>query len=349
MGLFGNAGMDQLPQIAPAVAASMGGAVQLPQITPQPLPVAASPQPQQAQPQQYPGLKRPPPAIGTTVNGYTYMGGDPRSQDPSVWKPASGDTFLGSLPIDDTKKAVIKAIANYELPPGSQRGGLGSPEVQQLLGFAKQYNPSFDAKDYAAIQKTRTEIANPDSRFNLTKTALNTAIDHARGLAESADALHNFQSPLLNAPLNFIDQHVLGDPRQGNFNQNAQLLAGEVVKAATGSTNGGGEGDRTQQNANYPLNGSPVQQNEAIGKTVDLLKSKLDEMTATLRQAGNPRANALDLLSPSARASWQKLSQRFGAGGTSGMGNPSPQQMATITKTINGQTFVNHNGQWYHQ
>jgi hypothetical protein len=69
-----------------------------------------------------------------------------------------------------------------------------------------------------------------------------------------------------------LSSMFLGDPRQGNFNQNAQLLAGEVVKAATGSTNGGGEGDRQQQNANYPLNGSPQQQNESIGKTVDLLK-----------------------------------------------------------------------------
>lgn len=312
------------PQLPPDLQAMLAqnGPSQLPQLGQQP----PAP-PVQAQPQQtYPGLKRQPPAVGTTLNGFTYMGGDPRSQDPTVWKPASGDTFLNSLPLDTDKKTLVKAIANYELPPGSQRGGLGTPEVQQLLSLAKQFNPDFDAKNYSAIQKTKTEIANPDSRFNLTKTALNTAIDHARGLAESSDALHNWQSPLINAPANFVEQHVLGDPRQGNFNQNAQLLAGEVVKAATGSPSGGGEGDRMQQNANYPLNGSPTQQNQAIGKTVDLLKGKLDEMTATLRAAGNPKANALDLLSPSARASWQTLSQRYGAGGTSGMGIAPPQQ-----------------------
>jgi hypothetical protein len=33
--------------------------------------------------QSYPGLKRPPPPVGTVQNGYKYMGGDPRSQDPS--------------------------------------------------------------------------------------------------------------------------------------------------------------------------------------------------------------------------------------------------------------------------
>lgn len=299
-------------QQAPSIAASLP---QLPQIDQtQPQPVATS------QPT-YVGLKRPPPAIGTVVNGYTYLGGDPRSQDTKVWKPASGEAYLNSLPVDNDKKTLIKAIANYELPPGSGRGGLpASPEVQQMLSAAKQYNPQFDAKNYSAIQKTKLEVANPDSRFNLTKTALNTAIGHALGLAESAAALHNHQSPMLNAAGNWVEQHVMGDPRQGNFNQNAELLSGEVVKAITGSQ-GGGQGDREKQLENYPVNGSPDQQNQAIGKTVDLLKSKLDEMSNTLRKAGNPNANALDVLSPTARDAWAKLSKQYGAGGTSSMGN----------------------------
>lgn len=307
---------------------------------PMAIPPAAATQAQAPQPQQtYPGLKKPPPPVGATVNGYTYLGGDPRSKDPSVWKPASGDDFLNSLPLDDTKKTIIKGIANYELPAGSSRGGLGSPEVQQLLGLAKQYDPTFDAKNYQAVQKARTEVANPDSRFNLTKTALNTAIDHAAGLAQSADALHNTQSPGWNALGNWVDENIMGDPRQGVFRQNAQLLAGETVKAATGSTNGGGEGDRIQQNANYPLNGSPAQQNQGIGKTVDLLKSKLDEMTATLKQAGNPKANPLDLLSPSARQSWQTLTARYGAGG-SAQDRPGNSAPAAPSGAINPQDIA---------
>lgn len=322
MGILDNIGAAPTVGMPPIMPIDPGAQAQTVQ--------APAPAPQQPV---YPGLKKPPPPVGTTVNGYTYLGGDPRSKDPSVWKQASGDDFLNSLPVDDTKKTIVKSIANYELPPGSARGGLGSPEVQQLLGLAKQYDPTFDAKNYQAVQKARTEISNPDSRFNLTKTALNTAIDHARGLAQDVDSLHNFQSPLFNAPINYVEQHVFGDPRQGNFNQNAQLLAGETVKAATGSSTGGGEGDRTQQNANYPLNGSPIQQNQAIGKTVDLLKSKLDEMTATLKQARTPNSNALDLLSPSARNSWQTLSSRYGAGGTS-QDRPGGQTTAAAQPNI---------------
>ncbi|HEY2011379.1 MAG TPA: hypothetical protein VGH23_20490 [Rhizomicrobium sp.] len=307
-------GVGQLPQIGQPQAQAAPAMQQQPQ---------AQPNPQQP----YPGLKKPPPRVGATVNGYTYLGGDPRSQSPDVWRPATGDAFLSSLPLDDTSKTLVKSIANYELPPGSQRGGLGSPEVQQLLGLAKRYDPTFNAQNYSAVQKARTEVANPDSKFNLTKTALNTAIDHAAGLAEASDALNNGQSPLVNGAVNWVESNVLGDPRVGNFNQRAQLLSGEAVKAATGGQ-GGGEGDRQMQLSNYPVNGSRTQQQQGIGTTVDLLKSKLDEMTNTLRQAGNPHANALDLLSPSARQSWQTLSQRYGvsgpAGGQSRQAAPAP-------------------------
>lgn len=324
------------PQLPPDLQAMLAqnGPQQLPQMGQQPpaLPV----QPQAAQPQQsYPGLKRPPPAIGATVNGYTYLGGDPRSQDPSVWQPASGDTFLGSLPLDDNKKTIVKAIANYELPPGSQRGGLGSPEVQQLLGLAKQYDPSFDAKNYAGVLKARTEIGNPDSKFNLTKTALNTAIDHAKLLADNIDALHNTQSPTWNAVGNTFDRYVLGDPRQGNFQQTSRMLGQEVVKANTGGA-GGGEGERITQGESYPVNGSPQQQYGSIQQTVKLLNGKLQEMQGTIAQAKLKDPNTANLLSPSAQASWADLNKRF-AGQS---GSPAPAA-ASQQPVADPQSIVN--------
>jgi hypothetical protein len=291
MGLLDNVGYA--PQIDPA---SVTGMPLIPQAVP-------------AQPS-YPGLKKAPPAIGTTVNGYTYMGGDPRSKDESVWKPASGDDFLNSLQLPNDKKLLIKMMANYEAPASGSRG-IGSPEVQQLVGLAKQYDPSFDVKNYQAVQKARTEIGNPDSKFNLTKTALNTAIDHAKLLADNADALHNTASPTWNAIGNFVDQYILGDPRQGNFQQTARTLGGEVVKANTG-TQGGGEGDREAQTASYPVNGSPAQQYGALQDTTRLLNGKLKEMQATIAQAKLKDPNTANLLSPSAQESWNYLNKRFG-------------------------------------
>jgi len=187
MRLFGNAILDQAPQIT------------APQLSPDLLAMLArntAAQPAAAQDQQYPGLRRPAPAIGTTINGYTYMGGDPRNQtDPSIWKPAQGDVFLDSLPLDDDKKTIVKAIANYDLPAGPQRGGLGTPQVQQLLGIVKQYDPSFDLKNYSPIQKTRLGI--PDSRFN--QTALDGAMDQAVQLQSAPTLPPQWQLPHLPA------------------------------------------------------------------------------------------------------------------------------------------------------
>lgn len=270
------------------------------------------------------------PPIGTTINGYTYMGGDPRSKDPSVWHPATGDTFLNSLPVSDTQKALIKGIANYDLPPGSQRGGLGSPEVQTLLGLAKQYDPDFSASDYSNRQQTRQAFLKGD--YSKSITALSTAIDHARALADAGTALNNSSSPLRNWVANNFDQYVKGDPRQSNFRQIAQMEAGEVVKAVTGG-NGTLE-DRKDAVSNYPLNGSPAQQREAIATTVGLLKSKLDELNGTYQRGMGKQHSVMDLLSPSARKSWETLTRQYGVedpNGQRAVPNSSPSQPAGLS------------------
>jgi hypothetical protein len=260
------------------------------------------------------------PEIGTTINGYTYMGGDPRSEDPSVWRPATGDTFLNSLPIDANKKAIVKAIANYDLPPGSQRGGLGSPEVQQLLGLAKQYDPDFSASDYSNRQQTRQAFLKGD--YSKSITALSTAIDHARALADAGARLNNSGSPMWNMVANAFDQYAMGDPRQSNYKQIAQMEAGEVVKAVTGG-NGTLE-DRKDAVSNYPLNGSPAQQREAIATTVGLLKSKLDELNGTYQRGMGRQHSVMDLLSPSARRSWEALTKQYGVEDPSGHSATKP-------------------------
>lgn len=337
MGILDNAYPANLPTIqAPrltpdlqALAASGGGGslpvppLNLPQVGAQ-----APALPQASQPQQsFPGLKRPPPPVGTTINGLTYMGGDPRSTDPSVWKPAAGDTFLNSLPIDDNKKTIIKQIANYELPAGSGRGGLpSSPEVQQLVGFAKQYDPNFDASDYATRQGVKLDFAK--GKYSQTINALNTAIDHASLLAADGTSLNNSSVPAYNWLKNTY-QDATGDPRQGNFSQVARYLGGEVTKATTGGQ--GGEQDRQAATGDYRLNGSPEQQKQALAQTVNVLKSKLDELDATYKKGMGPQHNITDLLSPSARKSWGILSAQYGASGPGGQTAPAPAVSAPKT------------------
>lgn len=275
------------------------------------------------------------PQVGQTIEGHTFMGGN--AGDPRAWKAETGDKFLNSMPLDDSIKAVVKSIANYELPPGSGRGGIGSPEVQQILGLAKQYDPTFDAKNYQAVQKARTEMGNPDSQFNKTVTALNTAIDHIAGLAGSAQALDNSSLPAENWMVNKYRDWT-GDARPVQFNQNATIGADEIVKAIAGG-NGGGEGDRRNMEGMFNVNGSPAQQQGAISKAVQLLGSKLDELNETYGRAASSHGDVTSLLSPSARQSWTALHQQYGinAGQPSAIANAGPRGRAVQPQQGGGQ------------
>jgi hypothetical protein len=76
----------------------------------------------------------------------------------------------------------------------------------------------------------------------------------------------------------------------------------------------GGEGaldDRIKAAEDYSLNGSPAQQVGALANTVDLLKSKLEELDSTYKRGMGQKHSVMDLLSPSARKSWSYLSSRF--------------------------------------
>lgn len=190
----------------------------------------------------YPGLKKPPPAVGTVVNGFKYMGGDPRSQDPNVWAPLHGDDYLNSLPIDPDKRAVIQSIANYELPPGSGRGGIGSPEVQQLLGFVKQYDPTFDAKNYKVRQDMLHEV-NQGTLSGQLKNLTNVSL-HARDLQDAYDQMNLSPSPAVNFVQNALARRLgsyggkdMGDRQRqiGRVNDAINFLAPEAGRLGMGS------------------------------------------------------------------------------------------------------------------
>ena len=257
----------------------------------------------------YPGLKKAPPAIGTIVDGTEYRGGDPRSLDKNVWAPVVGDKFLESLKLPEDKKVLVKAIANYEIAPGSQRGGLGSPEVQQLLSLAKRYDPTWTGYNYAQRQQARKDFLG-GGIYGRTKVALNTALGHAQHLSEASDELDNTRIPAWNWLKNTVSPLVGDDNRQGVFHQIARNLGNETVKAVTG-----GEGaleDRRKAEEDYNVNGGRNQQGGAILTTMDLLKPKLDELENAYRLAYGAKAGEkFSFLSPQARQSWTDLQEKY--------------------------------------
>lgn len=196
--------------------------------------------------------------VGDTVNGYTLAGPDWTKK--SSWQPATGDTFLNSFPtLNDTQKTLVKSIASYDLPPGSQRGGLGSPEVQQLLGLAKQYDPTFDAKQYKVRQDMLHEVNQGDTGKQL-KNLTNVSL-HARDLMDAYDQMNMTSSPIVNGIQNwaaantpFTDDMHARQGQLGRTTDAVNFLAPEAARLGVGGAPN--EGDinavREQFNTNTP-------------------------------------------------------------------------------------------------
>ena len=70
----------------------------------------------------------------------------------------------------------------------------------------------------------------------------NQALSHMGDLYQAADELNNLNilPGYLNKPINYIEENVFGDTRQGKFRENAQAVAGELRRVFAGAGGGGG-------------------------------------------------------------------------------------------------------------
>lgn len=263
----------------------------------------------------------------------------------------SGEEFLKGL--NPSMAGQVKAIAEgRQAPPNGM--AMRSPMGQALLAAVTQYDPTFDATNYAARSKARNAFT--AGKEGQTLNALNTAIGHAGELYDVAGKLNNSSIPGYNTAANWLSTQT-GDPRVTAYNQTRDALVGELTKAFRGSS--GNKADIEEATANLSAAASPAQQKAAIGQAMKLLSSKATSLSDQYTQAfgANSKPNFLD---PHAQAALQKLSA---AGIDTGFDMPEgtdigpqiqaakaqgiseqPTQTATNPKT--GQKIGLVNGQW---
>jgi len=268
-------------------------------------------------------------------------------QGGTVQSGPTGEDFLKNLP--PAIAGQVKAIAEgRQAPPTSM--ALRSPMGQQLMAAVTQYDPTFDATNYAARAKTRNDFTS--GKAGQAVNAMNTAIGHAGTLLDAADALNNTSFPMLNSALNAGAQAV-GDPRIAQFNTARNALAGELTKAFRGSS--GSEKDIQEVQQNLSAAGSPEQMKAAIGQAMKLLASKKESLADQYSKGfgTNSQPNFLD---PHAQAALDKLQKGgidVGAlAGDEGLpaqptSGAAAQAAPTATATgPNGQKIGLVNGQW---
>jgi hypothetical protein len=262
----------------------------------------------------------------TPVHGTGTGSGPPRGS-------LQGDDFLATLPA--TQAAQVKALADGRMafPSGF---ALKSPYWQNMLSSVSQYDPSFDAVNYNARAKTRSDFTSGKSANTIK--ALNTAIGHAGMLSDQIDntASHDFTP--LNAVQNYIAE-TSGSAGPTQFKQTAGALASELTNVFRGS--GGAEADVKRYLEELNVNGSAEQKKAALSNIVGLMESRLEAVGDQYNKGMGKTEDSVNLLDPKAQTVFSRLTGRQAP--TTGQ-MAQGQSSSSVSKYTEGQTATGPGG-----
>jgi hypothetical protein len=197
------------------------------------------------------------------------------------------------------------AIANYQMDPVSLAR---SPGAANIMARVTELNPGYNAGDFPLAQRTRESVANGPLGIGIT--AANTVMQHANEFRENAAALNNGRIPAFNWIANTV-LDATGSARPLSLQETVSALASEARKVYAGS-GGGTQSDLDSWEKNFPVNGSPVQQNTAMKELSVLLSGRLTAVADQINK-GTPgqktKLTGLGLLNPDAFASYQRLTE----------------------------------------
>jgi uncharacterized protein YnzC (UPF0291/DUF896 family) len=244
----------------------------------------------QAPGSQTPGAPRPP-GTGPTASGTDATG-------------PHGDAFLQQLPPQLAQQ--VKAMAEGRQPFPT---GMSLARLQPLIQAVSQYDPSFDASNYAQRAKTRQMFTTGNQGQQIN--ALNTVIGHMKELSDAAEALHNSGFRPYNTMTNNLGS-VFGTQTGENLRRYELLqkgVADEATRVWRGT--GGTEADIQSKLASLGANDSRNIQHEAISTLSDMLESKLDALQAQFDQAMGS-ASDIKMLTPQSQQNLRTMRQRAG-------------------------------------
>lgn len=216
---------------------------------------------------------------------------------------ANGNDFLQTLP--STEAAQVKALAEgrMQFPSGF---ALKSPYWQSMLSAVSQYDPSFDAVNYNARNKTYADFTSGKSAQNIT--ALNTAMGHLGTLDDAFGALNNTPIPIANQVKNYIGVQT-GDPNTqaatSAVSTDANAVANEMAKVFRSS--GMSQADINEWRSQINANSTPEQAKSVINSAVQLMNSRIDALGEQYNKGMGTSKNGVELLSPEAQLSYAKL------------------------------------------
>ena len=180
-----------------------------------------------------------------------------------------GGTAPAGANVTSDIESSAQAIANYaQKPPG-----LRDKTRPQIMARVRQLNPEYNEMDYGQRDLAMRNYTNPNGTGAKQLQAFTTVAGHLDSLEKLGEALNNKDTQLANRALNYIAVQT-GQPNVTNFNAAKQAVAGEVVKAITGTA--GALADRKEAEQIFNEIQSPEQLQGAIDTVKELIYSRLD-------------------------------------------------------------------------
>jgi len=255
-----------------------------------------------------------------------------------------GDEYLKTL--DPTLADEIKGYAEGRIPysPTMAR----NPRGMALTRHIMQYDPSFDAVQYAARNKAYSDFYGGKGAENLK--ALETGIQHLDGLDKAIDAIGNNNTlpSVTNPVMNAVRGQFSGDYQKhlADFETHRSGVAGELGKIFKG-TGAPSLAEVEDWTSKFGSNSSSVYQKQATRSALEMMMARMNAQIDAYNRGTNGHLTMADVIKdPKVMEIYKRLS-----GGESADNAPvkvgTPEEAAKLppgTKfmTPDGEVRVRH-------
>jgi hypothetical protein len=187
---------------------------------------------------------------------------DMRKAQMGMYGGAGGVGGTGIPENDPTVKALLEGRVGIDSLPRQSK--------TQYLNAATAQDPSFDANTSKARAGMRKDFTS--GKYSQMINAANTAIGHMGTLSDKFTALGNTDIPIVNVAKNAISE-ATGNPQVTGARTVVTALSSELQRVYR-QVGAGSVEEIKQWEKNFPFDGSPKQQKEAIDTAAELLASK---------------------------------------------------------------------------
>jgi hypothetical protein len=217
----------------------------------------------------------------------------------------SGEEYLKTL--DPSEARQVKGLAEGRIKPPPM--GRKNPYWEQLIEKAGIYEPGFDMTKFNARQQTINDFSKGKAAANIK--ALNTVMGHLDSLDKAIEPMGNYTTApgILNRAKD-VYRNTVGDTdyqkARASFRLKKSAVASELMKVFRET--GGSVTEVKDWENKIDENDSPAALRETIKSALELIGSRMSAVNDQWNRVMNKDRDMRELLSPTAREVFDRLS-----------------------------------------